>query len=116
MLTINRVENWAVTVFHLAGELDDMGAREFRRVITECLHDHRYQIVLNLSSLVFMSYVGVGSLLDYLGRLRALRGDIKLACVNLQARRLLGMAGLGQVLEIYEVESAAIEGYKQAAA
>ena len=116
MLTIERLEQGAVTVLRINGEVDDEGAPVLREAVISCLQDQRYRIVLNFSSVAFLSYMGVGALMEHLGRLRSLKGDIKLASMNLQARRLLGMMGLSHVLEVYEVESAAIQGYKQVAA
>lgn len=116
MLTCERVEKGGVTVLRVSGEVDDIGGQALREAITACMREQRYRLVLNFASVNFLSFVGVGALMDHLGRLRSFKGDIKLSCVNLQTRRLLGMMGLGQVFEIYEVESAAVQGYKQVAA
>lgn len=116
MVTCERVEKGRVTVLRVGGEVDNVGAQAIREAISACMREQRYCLVLNFASVAFTDFVGVGALMDHLGRLRSFKGDIKLACINLQTRRLLGMMGLGQVFEIYEVESAAVQGYKQVAA
>lgn len=116
MLSIETVEKGGVIVLRIQGEVDDVSAHSLREAVAACVREQRYRLVFNFSSVTFLSNMGVGALMEPLGRLRSFKGDIKLACVNLQARRLLGMMGLGQVFEIYEVESAAVQGYKQVAA
>ena len=116
MLCIETLEKGGVTVLRIRGEVDETAVNVLRETMTACLKEQRYRLVFNFAGVTFLSNLGVAALMEPLGRIRSYKGDIKLACVNLQARRLLGMMGLGQVFEIYEVESAAIRGYKQEAA
>lgn len=116
MLMVERIEQGKITILRLSGEVDDEGANVLRKAVLDCIQDQRYSLVLNFSSVLFVSYMGVGALLDYLGRLRSFKGDIKLACLNLQSRRMLNLMGLSHVFECFEVESLAVQGYQQVAA
>lgn len=116
MLAIDRVEHGAVTVLHVQGEIDEEGIHTLRLGLMDCLARQRYQVVLNLSGVMFMSYMGVGVLVERLGQLRALNGDMKLACLNLQGCRLLRMMGLRHVFDCYDTEATAVQQYHQEAA
>lgn len=116
MLTIERKEQGLVTILRLKGEIDPPETEILRREILNCIQGKRYRLVLNLAAVRLLGYMGVPVLMEDLSRLRACNGDIKLACPNLQSRQMLGMLGLGQVFEMYEIESAAVQGYKQVAA
>jgi anti-anti-sigma factor len=116
MLRIERVEIGSVTVLRGHGEIDDASANTLREVINNCMTDKRYQLALDLSKVVYMSYMGAGVLLECLGALQKFQGDLKLASMNIQSRRLLSTMGLGHVFESYESEVSAVKGYQQEAA
>ncbi len=116
MLKIERLESGAVTIMRVRGEIDDAGVNELRLALMECITQRRHHVVLNLSGVVFLSYMGVGVLVERLGQLRAFHGDMKLSSLNIQGRRLLAMMGLSHVFDCYDSESAAVQGYKQEAA
>ncbi len=116
MLKIERLEVGSVTVLRAAGEIDDVSANTLREKVRNCVADKRYQIALDLSKVVYMDCMGAGALLECLGSLQKCSGDLKLAGMNLQSRRLLSTLGLGHVFESYDSESSAVKGYKQEAA
>ncbi len=116
MLTLDRVECGAATVLRVQGEIDEDGINALRLGLMACIADRRYHVVLNLSGVVFLSYMGVGALVERLGQLRTFNGDLKLACLNLQGRRLLRMMGLGHVFDCYDSEASAVKQYQQEAA
>lgn len=116
MLRIERSEIGAVTVLRASGEIDDGSADTLREAVNNCLADKRYHIALDLSHMVYMSFMGAGALVECLGALQKFDGDLKLAGMNIQSRRLLTTMGLGHVFESYESEISAVKGYQQAAA
>jgi anti-anti-sigma factor len=116
MLSVERFENGAVTILRASGEIDETGIEALRRELSGCVADQCRNVVLNLSRVVFLSYMGAGVLVESLGQLRAGKGDLKLACMNMQSRRLLCMMGLGHIFECHDSEIAAVQGYQQEAA
>jgi anti-anti-sigma factor len=80
-----------------------------------CLADQRYNVVVNLSGVKFVSYMGLGVLVERLRQLRSHDGDLKLTGVNLYTQRLIRMVGAKSVFEIFEVESQAINQFRKAA-
>jgi anti-sigma B factor antagonist len=114
MLTLERYESGAVTVLRLEGDIDDEGIGALRDGIIGCLEDKRCNVVMNLSNVKFISYMGVGVMVERLRPLRARGGDLKLVGVNLYAERLFRMVGVQSVFDIYPSEAQAIQGYRDA--
>ena len=115
MLSLERYESGAVTVLRLEGDIDDEGISVLRDGIIGCLEDHRYHVVMNLSGVKFISYMGVGVMIERLRPLRTRGGDMKLVGVNLYTERLFRMVGVQNIFDIYANEPRAIEGFREAA-
>jgi anti-sigma B factor antagonist len=115
VITIERMEIGAVTVLRLVGDIDEDGMNDLRLALTGCIRDRRCNMVVNLSEVSFISYMGVGVLVERLRQLRAYGGDMRLACLNLYTDRLFRMVGVSKVFQVFESESQAIQTYREAA-
>jgi len=80
-----------------------------------CIHDQRTRVVLNLADVNYVSYLGLGLLVERLRHCRACGGDLRLAGVNLYTQRLMRMAGVIRLFAIYDEEAVAIDSYRKAA-
>lgn len=116
MLKIERLESGSVSVLRLDGDIDEEGMNELRLALMGCIQDRRYNTVINLKEVKFVSYMGVGVLVERLRQLRAYGGDMKLTGVNLYTDRLFRMIGVTNIFEIRDSESNAIQEYQKAAA
>jgi len=114
-MNIERLENGAITVLRLDGDIDEDGQNALRVCLMECLKDQRYHVVVNMGDVKFVSYMGVGVLVERLRQLRAQGGDLKLSGVNLYTQRLLRMVGVTKVFEMFDSESQAIQASREAA-
>lgn len=114
-MTINRVEKGRVTVFRISGDIDQDGVNELRVVLRECVKTRRARLVMNLSETGYVSFMGVGVLLERKRQLQALGGDLKLAGMNLFAQRVLQMAGVSKMFAVFDTEAQALEGFREAA-
>ena len=114
-MNIERLETGGVTVLRLQGEVDEEGMNTLRMALLKCFQDQRYQVVLNLRDVTYVSYMGVGVLVERLRQFRACSGDLKLAGLNLYTRRLLRMVGVKDVFDVFETEPQAIQTYRTAA-
>ncbi|MBI2432117.1 MAG: STAS domain-containing protein [Candidatus Hydrogenedentes bacterium] len=115
MLHIDRLESGSVTVLRLEGDIDEDGMNELRLALMGCIQDHRYNVVVNLEGVKFVSYMGVGVLVERLRQLRGYGGDMKLVHVNLYTQRLFRMIGVTHVFELFDGELIAIQKYQKAA-
>jgi anti-sigma B factor antagonist len=114
-MNLDRTNIGQVTVLRLEGDLDEGGVDKLREGLYACIADGRFCLVLNFSEVRFVSYMGVGVLVERLRKLRASNGDIKLVGINLYTERLFRMIGVTSLFEIYDSESRAIAVYKEAA-
>ncbi len=110
-----RAEVGTVTVLRLEGDLDETGVDALRSELCACVQEGRTRLVLNLSEVRFISYMGVGVLVERLRRVRALSGDIKLTGVNVYTQRLFRMIGVTSLFETFESESQAVGVFQEAA-
>lgn len=115
MLAINRFENGTVTVLRLDGDIDEDGMNTLRLSLMECIQSQRCNVVVNLSAVKFVSYMGVGVLVERLRQLRAGKGDLKLTGVNLYTERLFRMVGITNVFETFATEAQAVQAFAEAA-
>lgn len=114
-MNIEQSEMGNVTVLRLAGDLDEDGVKDLRVALLGCLKGRRCNVVVNLKDVRYISYMGVGVLVERLRQLRARSGDMKLAGVNLYTDRLFRMIGVTQVFEVHETEAQAVQVFREAA-
>ena len=114
-MNVERLESGAVTVLRLTGELNEEGVDQLRLTLTRCLQDQRSRVVVNMAEVCYVSYLGLGLLVERLRQFRAYRGDLRLANVNLFTSRLMRMVGVLHLFEIFDSEVKALESFRQAA-
>lgn len=114
-MKVERSDTGAVTVLRLAGDVDEGGVDVLRTAMYECLSEGRFQLVVNLSEVGFVSYMGVGVFVERLRKVRAFNGDIKLVGMNLAAQRLFRMSGVKSLFEYFDAESQAVGRFQEAA-
>jgi len=115
MLTIDKYENGMVTVLRLEGDIDEDGMNVLRLSLMECIQAQRCHVVVNLSAVKFVSYMGVGVLVERLRQLRSANGDLKLTGVNLYTERLFRMVGVTNVFDTFSTEAQAVQAFAEAA-
>ncbi len=115
MLNIETRRADDITVVRVDGEVDEDGVRQLRIALVNCLRNNGYNVVVNLSGMKFISYMGVGVLVERLRQFRSYEGDMKLVGLNLYTQRLFRMTGVTSLFDVYESEADAIREYREAA-
>jgi anti-sigma B factor antagonist len=115
MLTIEKYEIGTVTVLRLDGDIDENGMNGLRLSLMECIQAGRCNVVVNLTAVKFVSYMGVGVLVERLRQLRSGNGDLKLTGVNLYTERLFRMVGVTNVFATFATEALAVQAFAEAA-
>jgi len=115
MLNIERERQGEVTIIRISGDVDEEGVKELRIALVECLRENAYNVIVNLSGMKFISYMGVGVLVERLRQFRSYNGDMKLVGLNLYTQRLFRMTGVTNLFETFETESQAVQGLQKAA-
>jgi len=115
MIKIEKMELGPVTVMRVMGEIDEEGVNALRVSLLDCIKAKRCQVVVNLSDVRYISYMGIGVLVERRRQLMAAGGDMKLAQLNLSTKRALHMSSVMRMFSIYETEALAMDGFKAAA-
>ena len=64
MLKIETSQKSGVTVISVFGDVDEEGVKDLRIALVDCLRDNQYDVVVNLSGMEVISYMGVGVLVE----------------------------------------------------
>ena len=115
MLNIETRKADGIAIVRVDGEVDEDGGRQLRIALVNCLRSNGYKVVVNLSGMKFISYMGVGVLVERLRQFRSYDGDMKLVGLNLYTQRLFRMTGVTSLFDVYENEADAIRDYQEAA-
>lgn len=114
-MKVDRTDAGLVTVLRLQGDIDEDGVQDLRVALLECLKQKRSNLVVNMAEVKFISYMGVGVLVERLRQFRAYGGDMKLAGLNMYGERMFRMLGVTKVFDSYATEPQAVEAFKEAA-
>lgn len=115
MVAIDRTDKGAVTVLRLRGDIDEAGVETLRTSLYECLAQRRYNVVLNLRDVCYISCMGVGVLVERLRKFQAFHGDMKLVALNVYSERLFRMAGVSALFDTFDSEAQAVGMFREAA-
>jgi len=114
-MEIKRFDQGAVTVLRLTGDVDEQGVGQLRIALLDCIKERRLHMVVNLAGVRYISYLGIGVLIERQRQLRELGGQLRLAGLNLCAQRTFHMASVTSLFRICDTEAQAIEGFREAA-
>jgi anti-sigma B factor antagonist len=115
IMKAERIEMGQATVLRIDGDIDESGVNGLRLCLLECIKEKRVNLVMNLEDVQFVSYLGLGVMVERLRQVRAQGGDMRLVGINLALERMLRMVGVASVFEVYESENQAILSYREAA-
>jgi bifunctional UDP-N-acetylglucosamine pyrophosphorylase / glucosamine-1-phosphate N-acetyltransferase len=110
--TLNRRDIGEITVFDVSGRLT-MGRSVdlLSHHVREALGEGRRRILLDLKELVYLDSSGMGGLMAAASALRTAGGELRLSAVPSKVQRLMEVANLDQVFNIFENQEAAMQGF-----
>jgi anti-anti-sigma factor len=115
-LTIVERRIGSCCVLQITGRLvAEDGSRYLRETIDNLIERGYVQFVLNLRGVVTLDSGGVGSIVAKYLSLRRAGGDLKLVCLSGRACRVLEIAGLLKVFEVFDSEEIAAASFHPAA-
>ena len=96
---------------YLMGDIDHHTAKEMREEIDCCLErNHPNMLVLDFRDVSFMDSSGIGILLNRYKEMKASGGKTCLYGAGPQVLRVLKIAGIPALMEMYDSEEAAFGG------
>jgi anti-sigma B factor antagonist len=114
-LAINVEHLKRVTVVTVVGRVDSSNAAELDDILKEIMNDGKYNIVLNLSDVSYMSSAGLRALVSALRECKKHRGDVRLSEPSDRVAEVLDLAGLtvaeAPLFQVYEDDIAAVGSF-----
>ena len=100
-----------VDLITVDGRIDSSNAFELDDSFKKLADDGRYQLVVELSGVDYMSSAGLRALVAALRESKKHRGDVRLANPSPRMTEVLDLAGLDTIFSIYEDSTAAVGSY-----
>ncbi len=100
-----------VTLFEVSGRIDSTNANELGEALNAAIDAGRTQIVIDLSSVEYMSSAGLRELVAALKKVKRGTGDLRLASPSERVMEVLELAGLDSIFEIYPNQVEAVGSF-----
>lgn len=100
-----------VDLITVKGRIDSSNASEMDEALQGVMNDGRYNIVLDLSEVTYMSSAGLRALVSALRESKKRRGDVRIASPSERVVEVLDLAGLAPLFEIYENRTMAVGSF-----
>lgn len=100
-----------VTLIEVSGRIDSMNANQFGEAINSEIDGGNIHIVLDLSSVDYMSSAGLREIVSSLKKVKRATGDLRLAQPSDRVREVLEMAGLDTIFRIFPSQAEAVGSY-----
>ena len=115
MLNCSILKEGDINLVYLEGELESTGAGELSKTLLEFVGDGMHQIVLDMTSVTYISSNGLKPLLEWLDATRNISGKRKLAVCGLQEfpRRVFEVTEFDRKFPIYDNADAALRAFDQ---
>lgn len=110
-LTIDSEEMKRVDLITVRGRIDSTNASELEDALQAVMENGRYNVVLNLSDVTYMSSAGLRALVSALRESKKRRGDVRLAAPSDRVVEVLELAGLLPLFETYEDDTLAVGSF-----
>ena len=104
---VNRNDQDKVSILNLTGFLDAHTAPKFEDELLNLIKENRYQIIVNLRDLDYISSAGLGVFMGFIEEIREKGGDIKLSNISQKVFKVFDLLGFHALYEIYEKEEEA---------
>ena len=100
-----------VAVVHLAGRFDFASGPEVRAQLLNAVDAGHPKLIVEMGGVAFIDSAGIGALIGGLRAARQAGGDVRLSNPRPQARTLLSLTSIDQVLEMHSSVEAALAGF-----
>ncbi len=111
MAEINVTRREQVTLVEVNGRVDSSNADELGGTLMDLIEQGQHWLVVDLSSVDYMSSAGLRELVSPLKRVRHEKGDIRLVQPSPRVSEVLEMTGLDTIFQIYSSQSEALGSY-----
>ncbi len=99
------------TLIEVNGRIDSTNAQQLGNTLNEQIDAGRYQLVIDLSGVEYMSSAGLRELVAALKRVKRNNGDLRIAVPSDRVREVLDLAGLDVIFQIFPTQVEAVGSY-----
>ena len=110
---VTRNDSEKVSVLYLSGFLDAHTAPKFEEGLNNLIKEQRYNIIVNMSHLDYISSAGLGVFMGFIEEIREKGGDIKLSNMSTKVYKVFDLLGFPALYEIFEDEEQAKARYSE---
>lgn len=103
----------SVSIVSLGGRLDASACSELEQKLKALVEADEVCLVVSLEKLDYISSSGLRVLLASLKNVRKREGDIKLACMKPDIKKVFDIAGFSQLFPIYDLEDVATQAFNK---
>ena len=108
-LVVERPDN--LVVLRAKGDVDAGTVDVLRRTIDDLLAEGQHRFVVDLTDVPFMDSAGLATLVQLFKRVRIGEGDVRLAGLQPDVRRVFELVRLTRVFDLYDSAEAAVASY-----
>jgi anti-sigma B factor antagonist len=102
-----------IVALDLRGFVDKHTVHVLDQSIARLVEQGRNKLIVNCKDLTYISSDGMGVFLSHLIKIRKAGGDIKFAAMHREARTVVNVLGLGNLLQVQETEEAAVREFQR---
>ena len=100
-----------VTLVEVSGRVDSTNATQLGETLLSQIDAGRYQLVIDLSSVDYMSSAGLREMVSAVKKVRQFNGDLRIATPSDRVREVLDLAGLSAIFQIFPTQVDAVGSY-----
>jgi anti-sigma B factor antagonist len=109
-ISVDRLDG-GVVVTRVSGRLDFASAQAARNEFDAAIAVGQPKIIVDLSEIAFVDSAGLGALIGGMRAARQAGGDLYLVNPSVQARTLLSLTSLDQLLKVHQTVEEALESF-----
>jgi anti-anti-sigma factor len=100
-----------VTLLEVSGRVDSTNASQLGETLMSQIDAGRYQLVIDLSRVSYMSSAGLREMVAAVKKVRQYNGDLRIATPSERVREVLDLAGLSAIFQIFPTQVDAVGSY-----
>ncbi len=100
-----------VTLLEVSGRVDSTNASQLGETLMSQIDAGRYQLVIDLSGVSYMSSAGLREMVAAVKKVRQYNGDLRIATPSDRVREVLDLAGLSAIFQIFPTQVDAVGSY-----
>lgn len=110
-MELNFRQNNDVTIVDInCQELNHAVSHDFQRQMAPIFDNKQFVIALNMGKVDFMDSMGIGTLITLRNKLMKEKGCIAMFDINERVKKIIDIAALHKIFDLYENEEEAVSG------